>query len=416
MPRIRLIFLLSGFCLLSPLDIPAAVNPAVIPQEDPTQEYLDFFAEVYTTMQDNYYEPLSRESYDQFVQNFKVNIYDKLKAEGKSNDYVRWRSAAYLVENLKTSEDIFSQFFPPKPAEKFVQEALGQRVDVGIEGEKTKKGFLLNHVEPRSDSYVQGVRENDLLLAIDDQKILKLDEKKINDLLMPLINTSLKLTLVDHQSQKKKTVRVLSKEYFKQSVFLEPVSVPGIYCLQLRLFNRETGDDLYRFLKYVGQFHPRGLILDLRGNPGGPPLAAREISGYFLPPGEEFAYFQKKGQPKSSLDVPVVPEQYRYTGPLVILMDKGSGSSSELFSGVLQRRKRAALMGTNSAGQVMLKSMFNFKDGSMVLLITSRGHFPDGSTFSFQGLTPDYYVPKDYEKNILKAAAIELLKMGAGPS
>ena len=187
--------------------------------------------------------------------------------------------------------------------------------------------------------------------------------------------------------------------------------------LRVEKINQEAATALDEEVhKLAREKNVQGLILDLRGNPGGPPLAAQEISGFFLNPGEEFAYFQKKGQPKASLDVPVVPEQYRYTGPLVILVDKGSGSSSELFSGVLQRRKRAVLMGTNTAGQVMLKSMFNFKDGSMVLLVTSRGHFPDGNTFSFQGLTPDYYVSKNQEKSILKAAAFELLKMSANPS
>ncbi|MCK5601370.1 hypothetical protein KAR91_05870, partial [Candidatus Pacearchaeota archaeon] len=149
----------------------------------------------------------------------------------------------------------------------------------------------------------------------------------------------------------------------------------------------------------------RGLILDLRGNPGGPPLATREISAFFLKGGDDFAFFQKKGHPKALLDVPKIPGELHYDGPMVILINEKSGSASELFSGILQRKGRAVLMGQNSAGQVFLKSMFHFSDDSMALLITGRGHHPDGAVFSFNGLTPDRIIAKDEEIDIIDYAA-----------
>jgi len=151
------------------------------------------------------------------------------------------------------------------------------------------------------------------------------------------------------------------------------------------------------------------LILDLRGNPGGPPLAAREIASFFLPGGGEFAYFQKRDQPKASLDVPVIPDQYKYDGPMAILVDEGSGSSAELFSGILQRRHRAVLLGKNTAGQVFLKSMFPFEDESMLLLVTARGHHPDGAVFSFSGLTPDRLVEEGESVDLIQTASIYLV-------
>ena len=149
---------------------------------------------------------------------------------------------------------------------------------------------------------------------------------------------------------------------------------------------------MFRFLSEIEQKENSALILDLRGNPGGPPLAAREISAFFLQGGEELAYFQKKGHPKAMLSVPEIPSQFQYQGKVAILVDEKSGSASELFSGILQRRKRAVLFGTNTAGKVFLKSMFNFDDDSMLLLITSRGYYYDGATFDFKGVVPDYMV------------------------
>ncbi len=369
--------------------------------------YLDFFDEVFATISANYFEPVSQEVYQKFLDNFKAKIYPQLAGEGKSSDFVRWRSAAYMVDFLKNSDDIFSAFFPPQFAEKYEKEVLGQRVDLGITGQLQPEGFLVTRVEPRSDAYVQGLREEDLILKVDRKAVRKLTQPKIEELLNPLLDSIVSLEYIAKVDQKKRTVKVISQEYFKQTVFLKPIPIKGIFCLELKSFNQKTSEDLFRFLQWIGTQGGSGLILDLRGNPGGPPLAAREIASFFLTPGEEFAYFQKNGQPRASLDVPTIPIQYRYSGPMVILVDKESGSAAELFSGVMQRKNRAMLIGVNTAGQVFLKSMFHFKDQSMVLLVTSRGYFPDGTTFSFQGLTPDHKVDSS-QTDPLKFAAYYL--------
>lgn len=309
-----------------------------------------------------------------------------------------------LVDHLITSEDVFSAFYPPAPAKEYKETALGKRVDLGISGEKVKKGFEVTHIEPRSDAYAKGLRVGDVIIRIGKKKIRKLDKATIVDFLNPLIDTKVLLTYLDRGNIKKR-IEAFSKEYFKQTVFLIPVEVPGVFCLRIERFNKKSSEDLFRYLGLVRQAQPLyGLIIDLRGNPGGPPLAAREISSFFLPPGDDFAYFQKKGRPKALLDVPRIPDKFHYHGPLVILIDKKSGSASELFSGILQRKGRAVLMGTNSAGQVMLKSMFHFDDESMLLLITSRGYHSDGRPFSFDGLSPDRRI-EDAEVDVLEYAA-----------
>ena len=107
------------------------------------------------------------------------------------------------------------------------------------------------------------------------------------------------------------------------------------------------------------------------------------------------------------LSVPEISEEYRYPGPVAVLVNKESGSASELFSGILQKNKRAVLIGTNTAGKVLLKSMFNFDEDSMLLLITARGHFADGEVFDFNGLVPDYAV-QDEKADLIRYAAEKL--------
>ncbi len=388
----------------------AFAKKAPLKEKDVYQEYLNTFEEVYALMQDHYYQKVEPGDYKRFIKQFNEKIYPKLKDTGKSIDFIRWRSAAFLVDFLKTEEDIFSAFYPPKPAKEYEQTALGVRKDLGIEGKLTDKGFLVSHVEPRSDAYEKGLRSQDVLLKIDEQEVLALTEKKINELLMPLIDSKVDLTFLRTSDQSKKNITVTSKKYFKQTVFMIPMPIKGIYGLEIRRFNRKTAEDMLRFLEaFRAQAPIKGLVLDLRGNPGGPPLAAREISSFFLPGGEDFAYFHKRGQAKAELDVPAIPQRYHYDGPIAILIDKESGSASELFSGIMQKRGRAVLIGQNSAGQVMLKSMYHLDDESMLLLITGRGYHPDGTVFRFSGLDPDKVVPESDEDEILKYAASYLL-------
>ena len=399
--------LLIALLLFSPGRVWALekTQSAQTPSEEAHQEYLNFFEEIYDLMDKNYYQDISRESFDDFIKLFDQKIYKQLKDTGKSIDYIRWRSAALLVDHLKTSEDIFSAFYPPKPAKEYEETALGKRVDLGITGEKVKKGYEITFIEPRSDAYAKGLREKDVILYIGRNKVRKLTEEEIKDLLNPLLGTEVKIVYFD-RNKKKHKIRVVSKEYFKQTVFLIPVEMPGVFCLQIERFNKKTAEDLFRYLTFIrSQQMVQGLILDLRNNPGGPPLAAREIASFFLPPGDDFAYFQKRGHPKARLDVPRIPEKYHYRGPMVILINEQSGSASELFSGIMQKRKRAVLIGTQSAGQVMLKSMFHLEDESMLLLITSRGYHPDGSPFSFGGLNPDRLI-EDQEIDMVEYAAL----------
>lgn len=376
------------------------------------QSYLDFFEKVYQTMNENYYQSVSREAFNEFIEKFKTKIYDQLKGEAKSDNYVRWRSASFLVKQLKTQEDIFSEFYPPEPAKEYKASALGVRRDLGIEGVLNDHGYQVTKIEPRCDAYQKGLRVDDIITRINQTALKGLGEDKIKELLSPLADTTVKMSYIPSHQTAEKEIEVLSKEFFQQMIFIKDTKVPNIYCLELKHFNQKTSEDMFRFLQFFRTMGPiKGLIIDLRGNPGGPPLAAREISSFFLPPAEEFAYFQKKGQAKSVLDVPRIPSEYHYDGPMVILIDEKTGSASELFSGVLQKRQRAVLMGKNSAGQVMLKSMFPLDDGSMVLLITARGHHPDGATFSFSGLQPDRMIKPEENIDLVDYAAKYLLYM-----
>lgn len=376
------------------------------------QEYVSFLETVFEKMQTHYYKPIKRERFELFLEQFRSKIYQQLDVKSKSVDYIRWRSAALMIEKLKDSEDVFSGFYPPKPAKEYEGDALAktieveERIDLGIRLERTPKGYVVDFLEPRSDAYEKGLRQSDLVKKIDGQNVAELSDEEVSLLLRPVVGTM--ATIVYFSPQQKKTfhIEVEPEEFFKQMVFPLETKVPGIYGLRIERFNRKTSEDVFRYLQFFqNQGMILGLIIDLRGNPGGPPLAARELSSFFLPGGEDFAYFKfNESRPKAVLDIPEIPKKYKYDGPIAILVNEKSGSASELFSGVLQRRGRAVLIGSSTAGQVMLKSMYHFDDESMLVLVTARGHHPDGKVFSFDGLKPNRPVAEYSEKDPLDIA------------
>ncbi len=394
--------------LATAADLPS-VNKFYLNQKD-YREYIDFFKEVFEVVGKNYYHEVQNKDFMRFVYLFNTKIYGPLKRSGKSKKYIKWRSAAFLVDALKAEDDIFSRFFPPKDAERFETEALGKRIDLGIEGSVTSDGFVVRWIEPRSDAYEKGLRQGDILLVLNGQQAIGLAQEEIQKILKPLEGETVEMEFWDASDEKEKAMDVVSKEYFKQAVFKIDVDIPNVFCIQIERFNRMTAEDMQILMEEVLAKEDSRLIIDLRDNPGGPPLAAQAISAFFLTPNQEFAYFQKKNRPKALLHVPEIPEELRFDGPMAILVNEKSGSASELFSGIMQRRGRATLIGQNTAGQVFLKSMFYLSDNSMVLLVTARGHHPDGQVFSFSGVRPDI---RSEKKELIRYAAEYLSSLPA---
>lgn len=403
-PRARL-FTSLFLCLSLSFAFMSTVSAALTSVEQEVYDaYLSSFEEIYRTMQENYFFSVQRQNFDAFIQKFENEIFSQLEDRTKVNDFIMMRSGAFLVDHLKAADDRFSALYPPQAVKEFEQEALGVRVDLGIEGEMCEQGFCVSFVEPRANATQAGLKSGDIITKINNTRLRRMSLEAVRKLLTPNIDTVSTIEYLEGQAKKTRSIEVISQEYFKQTVFPVNIPYPRVFCLRIQQFNRMTSDDLSKYLFVINQQGPSGLILDLRGNPGGPPLAAREIVSFFLSPDKNFAYFERKGDSRNYLDVPRIPEEFRYRWPIVILVNQESGSAAELFSGVMQKEGRATLIGVNTAGQVFLKSMFNLSNKAMLLLVTARGHFPDGDVFDFNGLAPDYLTDSE-DADLIRFAA-----------
>ena len=372
------------------------ISPRLFKKELPKHygPYIEFFEKVYQVMDESYYEPVTKNKYELFLYQFSKRILSQLDPEAKEMiPYIAWRGSHLLVNTLKVPEDTFTKFIPPKPAKEYTKEIYGKKSDIGITGIITPHGYLIQKVEIRSDSYKKGIRPGMIIREIDGKDLRSIDEESLKVLLNPEIDAKVRLVVIFPKEKRIFTVEIVSEEYFKETVFVVPTGIPGICCLNIPKFNKESISDLKRQLRGFQQKENIGhLILDIRGNPGGPPLAIREIAGMFMGPGRQLCYYQKKQKAIFGL---ISPESdFLYGGPISIMVNKKSGSASELLAGVFQAHKRALIFGKEStAGMAFLKGTHKFEDDSMLAMITGFSFLFNGRPLDLNGVDPDIVIP-----------------------
>jgi len=401
--KAKFYFILSAAVLfaLNILSAPSALAklpPKTGGTPDYYQPYLTLLKDVYEKMDQYYYQPVSKGVYELFVDKYKKDVLSKLKPAKKRINQIAYIGAGLLVNHLKAPEDTFTNFIPPKIAKKYAQKVYGYSQGIGITGQIKGKKYLIDYVERRSDSYKQGIRKNDLIISIENQKVSNLSLLEIDKLLHPALGKTVSLDVI-HPNKKPKHYLIKCEEFFRETITPIPTNMPKVFCLKISSFNKETANDLK---DYVRQYEKDGislLIIDLEGNPGGPPLAVYEISGIFMPEHKKLFYYKKRNKPVFGMSAP--ESDVKYTGPLVILINSKSGSAAELFTGTFKAYKRALIAGKEpTAGRAFLKTTFSYDDGAMLAMVIGFAYLTDGTKFGLKGVPPSLMIPKE-EKNDL---------------
>lgn len=156
--------------------------------------------------------------------------------------------------------------------------------------------------------------------------------------------------------------------------------------LRIGFFGRRTVQDVLHALEGVKPSPCAGLILDLRGNPGGRVEIAIQLAGLLLPEGVHLGRFRGRGADVQSY---VSRGPVRWTEPVIVLIDRGTASSAELFAGLLQYHHRARLVGTPTAGKSTVQTALPLDHRHLLFLTTGRYLLPDGSVVAATGLQPD---------------------------
>jgi carboxyl-terminal processing protease len=337
------------------------------------------------------------------------------------------------IAGMVSSLDPHSQYFDKKSFKEFKEGTSGKFVGVGIE--ITQEDGLVKVVSPieGSPAFRAGIKTNDLITRVDDTAVKGLSLNEAVKRMRGEPNTKVVLTIFRKDENRTFPVTIVREEIKQQSVrgkLLEP----GYAWLRVSQFQERTVEDFVRKLDeiYKQDPHIKGLVLDLRNDPGGLLNAAVAVSAAFLPEG--VTVVSTNGQTPESRQVlkatvrdylgrdgadPLkkVPAGLKKV-PLVVLVNEGSASASEIVAGALQDHKRATLMGSQTFGKGSVQTFRPLGPDTGLKITTSRYYTPSGKSIQAKGIVPDVMIDDTEEGSpyaVLRTREADLGKhLGSG--
>ncbi|MCM2253390.1 MAG: S41 family peptidase [Ramlibacter sp.] len=319
------------------------------------------------------------------------------------------------ISGMVASLDPHSQYFDKKSFKEFREGTSGRFVGVGIE--ISQEDGLVKVISPieGSPAFRAGLKPNDLITKIDDTVVKGLTLNEAVKRMRGEPNTKVMLTIFRKDENRTFPVTITREEIRTQSV-RGKVMEPGYAWIRLSQFQERTVDDFVRKVDEIYKAEPnlKGLVLDLRNDPGGLLDAAVAISAAFLP--ENVVVVSTNGQlAESKFVYKAAPEFYQRragpdplrrlpaalkTVPLVVLVNEGSASASEIVAGALQDHKRAAVLGSQTFGKGSVQTVRPLGPDTGLKLTTARYYTPTGKSIQAKGIVPDVMVDESEEGNV----------------
>lgn len=316
--------------------------------------------------------------------------------ERVSSDYVEEVDDKKLLEGaisgMLSSLDPHSAYLPPKSFEEMEEHTKGEFGGLGMEV-GMEDGFV-KVISPIDDTPAEkaGVKAGDLIIKLGDEPVKGKTLSEAVDIMRGKPGTKLKLTIVrkgaDAPINLTITRAVIKVKSVKQKMLKD-----GIGYVRISQFQVRTGQDLVEAIQKLDELNKapiNGLVLDLRNNPGGVLTAAVQVSDAFLNDG---LIVYTEGRIKNSkMRFEAEKGDVLEGKPMVVLINEGSASASEIVSGALQDQKRAIIVGRTSFGKGSVQTLLPLNNGAAIKVTTARYYTPQGRSIQAEGIKPDIQV------------------------
>ena len=282
------------------------------------------------------------------------------------------KAARGLVEELK---DPYTELFTPKQLEEFSRNTNGRYAGIGMEIVKVGDFVTVNKVFPNSPAEQGGVLEGDKIAIIDTVNARGFNTQQVQNKLLGPIGTPVTVQFLRIGVQQPVKLSFKRAEIHVPAVAYSMMLDDKTGYVPLTRFSEQTTEDIANSVMKLQQQGATGIIIDLRGNPGGILEEAFAMSNLFLPRGKELLSVRGRGefQKYVSQQDPLAP-----TIPLTVLVDGGSASASEIVAGALQDYDRALVLGTTSFGKGLVQSVYNLDGGYALKITTGKWYTPSG--------------------------------------
>ena len=323
----------------------------------------------------------------------KLNVFARALTYVENN-YVQHTDGRQLVygaiRGMVKTLDAHSVFLTPEQYRQIKADTRGQFGGVGIEVEVRQRRLTVVAPIEGTPAHRGGVRSGDQIIAIDGKSTLDMSIGDAVRLMRGPRGTRVKLTIVRVGAAGELKIELVRDVIKVISVTSKRFDGDVAY-IRIKNFQDRTAEQLRQTLERLRRQSPlRGLVLDLRGNPGGLLEQATRVADAFVGQGLIVKTTGKGGQTLDS-------RQARKNGtfentPMVVLVNGGSASASEIVAGALQDHKRAVIVGTRTFGKGSVQTILDLRDGSGLKLTVARYYTPSGRSIQEKGIEPDIVV------------------------
>ena len=303
---------------------------------------------------------------------------------------------------LRSLGDKWSQYLPESESTSFENAVEGQYSGIGVWLRSDESGLVgIAGVVPTSPAEFANLQEGDLIQSVDGETTQDKSLDTVAKLLSGKPNTTAILSV--NRSEETLTFSVKRTELRSNPVQLKKLK-NEIVLISISEFTRGTARSMRSALAASGA-ERAGVILDLRGNPGGLLVEATDVAGAFLNGGTVVEFFK----PGKS------PEIFNAIGdgdsktPLVVLIDRGTASAAEIVAAALQDRNRAVIVGERTFGKAAVQDLTELSDGSAIELTIGYFLTPNGKRLEGKGLDPDILVSSNESKSVAETRALQVL-------
>ena len=294
---------------------------------------------------------------------------------------------------LESLDDPHSSYFTKEELKSFQEDIKGKYVGVGMVIQKKVNEPLLV-VSPIEDgpAYKVGIKPKDKITEIDGESTYTLTSEECTKRLKGKANTTVKVKVFREINNTTKVFE-LKREVIELKYVKSKMLDNEIGYLRLTQFGDNVYDDMKKSLENLQAKGMKALVLDLRSNPGGELSQSIKIASMFIDKGRIVSTKQKAAKEK------IYQREGKYFGdfPLVVLINGGSASASEIVSGALKDHKRAVLVGEKTFGKGSVQTLLPLPDGDGIKITIAKYYTPSGETIDGTGIEPDTKVEdKDY--------------------
>jgi carboxyl-terminal processing protease len=299
------------------------------------------------------------------------------------------------IKGMLQGLDPHSTFMNAEEYKEMQETTSGEFFGIGIE--ISMENGQVTVVTPIEDTpaFKAGMQTGDVILAIDGQSTQELSLQEVVSRIRGPKGTAVELTVLHAREKKPVTMRIVRDAIPLISVKSKRLE-DGYYWIRLTRFSEKTTDELKDALAKAGRESKaaggiKGIVLDLRSNPGGLLNQAVGVSDAFL---SEGTIVSIKGRSRvAARTYTAKPQDTDVHVPMVVLVNAGSASASEIVAGALRDQKRAVIVGERSFGKGSVQNIIPLADGSGLKLTVALYYTPNGSSIQAEGIVPDIEVP-----------------------